>query len=206
MDFPRDGIGSRDRESGQDGFKFAARSVAAILGTLVLDQGDAAGVLAVDDRAHFVPPRSGHHHLRVFLAELAQLAPAAPRDRDALRRAATLLKRRGLVIAVSDFYEDEAAVAQLRRLARMGHDVIAIICCAGRAVAGRRRGRGVRRSRNGPQAGERRREPAAALEESTNSAAPPTSRVTSSRESLCRTITSVPHPRQPPQLLQHRSS
>ena len=38
--------------------------------TLVLDQGDAAGVLAVDERAHFVPPRSGHHHLRVFLAEI----------------------------------------------------------------------------------------------------------------------------------------
>ena len=45
---------------------------------------------------------------------------------DALRRAATILKRRGLVIVVSDLYEDEAAIGQLRRLSRMGHDVIVV--------------------------------------------------------------------------------
>jgi len=104
-----------------------ARSVVAILGTLVLDQGDAAGMLALDERADFVPPRSGHHHLRVFLAELASLAPrGSPSIAEALRRAATILKRRGLVIVVSDLYDDEAAVGQLRRLARMGHDVIVV--------------------------------------------------------------------------------
>lgn len=104
-----------------------ARTIAAILGTLVLDQGDAAGVLAVADRAHYVPPRSGHHHLRVCLAELSRLAAdgTAP-IAEALRRAATLMQRRGLVVVISDFYEDESALPQLRRLARMGHDVIAI--------------------------------------------------------------------------------
>jgi len=132
MDYPpgnrEAGTGNREAGTGNRQSKFElARSVAAILGTLVLDQGDAAGVLAVDDRAHFVPARSGHHHLRVFLAELAALAP---RDSssigDALRRAATILKRRGLVIVVSDLYDDEAAIGQLRRLARMGHDVIVV--------------------------------------------------------------------------------
>ena len=76
MDFP---AGNREAGSGSRRSKFElARSVAAILGTLVLDQGDAAGVLALDERAHFVPARSGHHHLRVFLAELAALGRAAP--------------------------------------------------------------------------------------------------------------------------------
>jgi len=104
-----------------------ARTVAAILGTLVLDQGDAAGVLAVDDRAHLVPPRSGHHHLRVFLAELARLTPGGVSSIDqALARAAAIMKRRGLVIVISDLYEDEAAIGQIRRLARMGHDVIVV--------------------------------------------------------------------------------
>jgi uncharacterized protein (DUF58 family) len=108
--------------------KFAmARSVAAILGTLVLDQGDAAGVLALDDRAHFVPPRSGHHHLRVFLAEVASLAPGGSSSiADALRRAATILKRRGMVIAISDLYDDDSAIGEARRLSRMGHDVIIV--------------------------------------------------------------------------------
>ncbi len=90
-----------------------ARTVTAILGTLVLDQGDAAGVLAVDERAHYVPPRSGHHHLRVFLAELAvaRRPGAVRRSARRLRRAATIVKRRGLVLVISDLYEDEAALA-----------------------------------------------------------------------------------------------
>ena len=108
------------------GSKFVlARTVAAVLGTLVLDQGDAAGVLAVDGRAHLVPSRSGRHHLRVLLSELASLAPGGSAPiAEALRRAAVILKRRGLVIVLSDLYEEEDAIVQIRRLARMGHDVI----------------------------------------------------------------------------------
>jgi uncharacterized protein (DUF58 family) len=125
MDFPQQSAIS-NRQSGSSKF-ILARTIAAILGTLVLDQGDAAGVLATADRTHYVPPRSGHHHLRVLLAELSRLEPSGTSAIDgALRHAATLMKRRGLVIAVSDFYEDDAAVTQLRRLRRMGHDVIAI--------------------------------------------------------------------------------
>jgi uncharacterized protein (DUF58 family) len=125
MDFPQ-GSGTGDRGSGSSKFVLA-RTVAAVLGTLVLDQGDAAGVLAVGERAHLVPARSGHHHLRVLLSELASLSPggAAP-IAEALRRAATILKRRGLVIVISDLYEDAESIGQIRQLARMGHDVIVI--------------------------------------------------------------------------------
>ena len=104
-----------------------ARTIAAILGTLALDQGDAAGVLAVSDRTLFVPPRSGHHHLRVLLSELARLSPDGTISiEQALKQAATLMKRRGLVMVISDFYDDGAALPQLRRLSRIGHDVIAV--------------------------------------------------------------------------------
>ena len=108
--------------------KFAlARDVTAILGTLVIDQGDAAGVLALGHRAHFVTPRSGRHHLRTFLSELARLSAAGAATIDAaLRRAATIMKRRGLIIVASDLYEDDAALPELRRLKRMGHDVIVL--------------------------------------------------------------------------------
>jgi uncharacterized protein (DUF58 family) len=111
-----------------DRSKFAlARAVTAILGTLVIDQGDAAGVLALGDRAHFVPARSGRRHLRTFLSELARLSPGGANTIDAaLRRGATIMKRRGLVIVVSDLYEDEAALPEIRRLKRMGHDVIVL--------------------------------------------------------------------------------
>lgn len=110
------------------GSKFAlAQAVTAILGTLVLDQGDGAGVLAVDERVHLVPPRSGHHHLRIFLSEVATLAPTGTAPvYEALRRAGSVLNRRGLVVLVSDLYEEERTLADVSRLARMGHDVVVI--------------------------------------------------------------------------------
>ncbi len=103
-----------------------ARRVAAVLGTLVLDQGDGAGLLASGERVHYIPPRSGHRHLTLLLRELASLRPVGDRSfASVLEHAATLLTRRGLVIAVSDCY-DEGTMAPLRRLGRMGHEVILV--------------------------------------------------------------------------------
>ena len=122
---------SRSMDFGSARTKFAlAAATTAVLGTLVIDQGDAAGLLALPgDQAHpeYVPLRSGRHHLRLFLAALARLAPsgAAPIG-DALRRAAALMKRRGLIVVLSDFYEDSEALTEVKRLARMGHDVVVI--------------------------------------------------------------------------------
>ena len=42
----------------------------------------------------------------------------------ALTRAASLMRRRGVIVVLSDFYEETAALTEVRRLARMGHDVI----------------------------------------------------------------------------------
>jgi uncharacterized protein (DUF58 family) len=127
MAFPSsDGVSITARPSS----KFAlAQAAASVLATLVIDQGDAAGVLALSAGSsagsHYVPARSGRHHLHLLLATLARLQPAG-RDGIAagLRRAATLLPRRGMVIVFSDFYEEDRAIAEIRRLARMGHDVI----------------------------------------------------------------------------------
>jgi uncharacterized protein (DUF58 family) len=115
-------------EDGQSKFALA-RAASAALATLVIDQGDAAGLLAVsgDDQAsvHYVPPRSGRHHLHLFLAALARLEPqGAMPVTTSLRRAGSVLRRRGLIVVVSDFYEEEPTLAEIRRLARMGHDVV----------------------------------------------------------------------------------
>jgi len=104
-----------------------AKSVVAVLGTLVLDQGDAAGLVAVEESTHYLPARSGHHHLTMFLSEVARLAPSGTTSVAAgLARAAALLKRRGLVVAVSDFYDDAEALVEMRRLSRMGHEVVVV--------------------------------------------------------------------------------
>ena len=107
------------------GAKFAlAQRVTAILGTLVMDQGDAAGLLAVDERVRFLPPRSGHRHLTLFLREIVARLPVGTAPFAAsLARAGVMLTRRGLVVAVSDYYDADVLVA-LRRLARMGHEIV----------------------------------------------------------------------------------
>jgi uncharacterized protein (DUF58 family) len=117
-------------EDGQSKFALA-RAAAAVLATLVIDQGDAAGLLAVTEPTgagtHYLPARSGRHHLRLCLAELARLTSAGAEGiSSGLRRAAAVLRRRGLVVAISDLYEEDVALAEIRRIARMGHDVVVV--------------------------------------------------------------------------------
>jgi len=112
--------------------KFAlARAAAAALATLVIDQSDAVGLLAISGQAvgdvHYVPPRSGRHHLHLYLAALARLtADGTMAMTTSLRRVGSVLRRRGLIVVISDFYEEEPALAEIRRLSRMGHDVVTI--------------------------------------------------------------------------------
>lgn len=114
------------------GTKFdCARAAASVLGTLVNDQGDRVGMLAVTGDGpggvHYLAPRSGRHHLHLFLAAVARLAPTGTASIAlALERAAGLLRRRGLIVVASDFYDEDAALVAIRRLARMGHDLIIV--------------------------------------------------------------------------------
>ena len=106
-------------------FKYSA-IVTAALAYLIIEQGDAAGLMTMaDGRFVYLPAKGGRQHLRALLAMLSRLEPSGewPIDR-ALTRGAELLKRRGAVIAVSDFYDaTETTARDLRRIARGGHDV-----------------------------------------------------------------------------------
>lgn len=107
-------------------FRYAVICAAA-LAHLISGQGDAVGLLASRDaQALFVAARTGRQHLRTVLAALSSLAPrgtwSAP---DAVRRAADRLARRGVLIVLSDFYDDdERTFTELRRASRMGHEVV----------------------------------------------------------------------------------
>jgi uncharacterized protein (DUF58 family) len=96
---------------------------AAALAHLISGQGDAVGVLAGD---RFLAPRAGRQHLRGLLAALSSLTPAGGWSAvDSIRRAAERLKRRGLLIVLSDFYDaEERTLVELRRAARMGHEIV----------------------------------------------------------------------------------
>jgi uncharacterized protein (DUF58 family) len=103
-------------------FRYAVIAAAA-LAHLISGQGDAIGLLAGE---RFLAPRVGRPHLRGLLAGLSTLAPGGGWGAaDQVRLGAERLKRRGLLLVISDFYDDEERVlVELRRAARMGHEVV----------------------------------------------------------------------------------
>ncbi|MCC7195664.1 MAG: DUF58 domain-containing protein [Gemmatimonadaceae bacterium] len=106
-------------------FRYAV-VMAAALAHLASTQGNAVGLMTMEQGAlRYMPARGGRPHLRALLAMLERLAPAARWDaRLVIDRAAQLLRRRGLVAVISDFYDDEAEVTRaLRRVTQHGHDV-----------------------------------------------------------------------------------
>lgn len=103
-----------------------ARIASAALAYLIAGQGDAVGLAIYDESVRqYVPSRIGQSHLRAVLAALAKLGTSGGTSTaGSLRRAVDLLDRRGLLILVSDLYDDEDAVeSELRRAVRMGHEV-----------------------------------------------------------------------------------
>ena len=103
-----------------------ARLAAAALAYLIAGQGDAIGLAIYDENVRqYVPGRIGQSHLRAVLAALAKMQTSGRTSAArSLRRSVDLLSRRGLLILISDLYDDEEAVeAELRRAVRMGHEV-----------------------------------------------------------------------------------
>ena len=104
-----------------------ARTAAAALAMLVVDQGDAAGLLARGSAALHVPAGRGVVHMARLLAGLTRLVPDGVEPfSEVLGLVGPRLPRHGLVVAVSDFYDDALTLPVLRRLARAGHDVVAV--------------------------------------------------------------------------------
>jgi len=106
--------------------------LAAALAHLATEQGNAVGLMSLapdaesnGTRVRYVPARSGRVHRRVVMAELDALEAGGRWDPPlAIGRAAELLQRRGLLIVLSDFYdEQDATQRELRHVARHGHDV-----------------------------------------------------------------------------------
>ena len=111
--------------SGVSKFEYA-RMIAAALAHLVSRQGDGIGLVTFADQVgRYLPSRSGASHLRSLLVTLANTRPAGGTAAGtALRRAIDLLRRRGVLFVISDLYDEGDHVArELRRAARIGHEV-----------------------------------------------------------------------------------
>jgi uncharacterized protein (DUF58 family) len=107
---------------------YAQRLIAAL--SLVLQrQRDATGLIAFDDEVRTVlPPRARLSHWRQFVATLSGLeAGQGTAAEPALRRVVDQLRRRGLVVFVSDLLlERTLALKALRFLRHRGHQVVVL--------------------------------------------------------------------------------
>ena len=103
-----------------------AERIAAAIALLLIRQRDAVGLIRFDDRIRTaIPPRARTGQWQRIVAALD--APGAGRASlapDALARAARLVRRRGMVVLISDLLMDGAEVEQaVRGLRASGHNV-----------------------------------------------------------------------------------
>jgi len=104
-----------------------ARSLAAALAYLMIHQQDAVGAMLFADRPlRYVPPRSVRSHLDVVLKTLAEGEPAGrTKLGPALHELAERIKRRGLVVLLSDLLDSPADVLSgLQHFRHRNHEVI----------------------------------------------------------------------------------
>jgi uncharacterized protein (DUF58 family) len=117
MDYASDGVSKFDYAS----------TLAASLAYLMLKQLDAVGVITFSDKIErMIPPKSTHDHLSVILKALEGTHPRGTTSAaGVLQDLAASLKRRGLIILISDLLDELQAVAKgLRQLRSRGSEVI----------------------------------------------------------------------------------
>jgi uncharacterized protein (DUF58 family) len=105
-----------------------ARYLAAALAYLSVRQSDAVGFVAFDSRIRvFIPPRTRHGQLLALLQRFEKLELGSDTDiRSSLEELSRLIKRRSLVVLISDFYQDPAELAKaFRFFHHRGNDVLA---------------------------------------------------------------------------------
>jgi uncharacterized protein (DUF58 family) len=83
-------------------------TLAAALSYLMIHQQDAVGLTVYSEKINkFLPPKSSRTYLQEILKSLANVTPSEKTDTaNSLSEGAEKLKRRGLVIIISDFFDD----------------------------------------------------------------------------------------------------
>jgi uncharacterized protein (DUF58 family) len=103
------------------------RYLAAALIYLMLKQQDSVGLLVFDQAIReFIPPRSNPRQLHVLLSELDRAAPSSETEIGVvLHELARRMRRRGLVILISDLLDDpDDVLPGLKHFRHLKHEVI----------------------------------------------------------------------------------
>lgn len=104
-----------------------AQYLASSLAYMSIRQHDPVGLVAFDENVlEHVPPRSVSGHLRTVLGVIDRLVPGRGTAlSEQLHKTAELLSRRGIIVLISDLYDDpDTLIRGLEHLRFQGNDVI----------------------------------------------------------------------------------
>lgn len=104
-----------------------AKYLSAAITYMLINQRDAVGVSLFDNKIRsFFPPRSKQSYLGELLREIDAAEPSnETNSAPALDEIAERIKRRGLVVVISDFFDDISSVLKaLSHFRHKNHDVI----------------------------------------------------------------------------------
>lgn len=116
----------KSKENGPSKLQYASY-LAACLSYFIMRQRDAVGLMVFDKEVRTVlPPRMRQSHLKHLLGALDGLQPGQETNiAQPLHHLADGLKRRGLIILISDLLDDPAQVCSaLQHFRFQGHDII----------------------------------------------------------------------------------
>jgi uncharacterized protein (DUF58 family) len=117
------GYASEDRVSK---FQYASY-LSAALAYMMFTQQDAVGLLTFGEKVEkLIPPRSARGHLKLILNELTSVKPASGTALGkSLEKLAESVKRRGLILLLSDLMDDPASVIRtLKHFRHRQHEVV----------------------------------------------------------------------------------
>ncbi len=103
--------------------------LAASLSYMMAFQHDAVGLITYDTGVRGrIPPRQGPGHLRVVLEQLENTAPGGETSiAETFHQLAETIKRRALVVVISDLFDDaDALVAALKHFRHKQHEVVVL--------------------------------------------------------------------------------
>jgi uncharacterized protein (DUF58 family) len=112
--------------AGDSKFSYA-RAVAACLTRLVLRQTDSAGLAVLGQTIRdYIPPRANPNHFQPILQLLERAQPGGETSlAESLTQLVRRIKRRGLIVLLSDCFDDTDALQQAFQFLRSrGHEII----------------------------------------------------------------------------------
>ena len=104
-----------------------AKVLAASLAYLMLKQQDAVGLTLFDSKIRSsIPPKSKSNHINSLFQIMENITPGPDtKIGDILHISAESIKKRGLVIIISDFFDDlESIISGIKHYRYKGHEVI----------------------------------------------------------------------------------